>query len=217
MLQLNTPAAELTTAATDALLGCLCVCLTAWIRSVRPGNPWSTGLWSWIFRLLAASSFLGAVAHGFMLSSALRNLLWQPLYLFLGIDVALFLLAAVADWRGEKTARTLLAGAIVIGIVFYSLTVILEGNFLVFIVYEGAVMISAMGIYATLALRRRLPGAGTIAVGILLTLVAAALQAGTLRFTLIWTFDHNGIFHCVQMPSLLTIACGVRSALRSGT
>jgi hypothetical protein len=217
MWQLNNPATELTTAATNAVLALLCVALAAWIREFRSRAPWKTGLWAWVFLLLAVSSLFGAAAHGFALSPALRNILWQPLYLSLGIGVALFLAAGMADWRGEKTARMLLPGAIGAGILFYLLTVILNGDFLVFVLYEGVAMLSAMGIYATLALRRRLAGASTIAAGIALTLIAAALQSSSLRFTFIWPFDHNGIFHCVQMPSLLTIAHGVRLTLRSGS
>jgi hypothetical protein len=215
MLQRNSTATELTTGATDALLGFLCIWLTAWIRQPGSGNPWMTDLWSWVFRLLTVSSMLGAIAHGCTLSSALRHVLWQPLYLVLGIDVALFLLAAVADWRGEKTARALVLGAIVTGILFYSLTVILEGDFLVFVLYEAVAMFSALGIYAVLAIRHRTPGAATIAAGIALALVAAALQASSLGFTFIWPFDHNGIFHLLQMPSLWMIACGVRLRSRS--
>ena len=216
MLQFNNPVTELTTAVTDAMLACLCLLLIAWIRKFRELHPWKVGLWSWVFCLLAASSFLGAIAHGFILSPELRNILWQPLYLALGIDVVLFVLGGVADWSGEKTARHLLPGAIVIGILFYSLTLILEGNFLVFVVYESAAMIAAMAIYATLAFRQQLPGAATIAAGIGLTLIAAAIQASSIGFTVIWPFDHNGLFHLVQMPALLTIGCGLRTMLRSG-
>jgi hypothetical protein len=216
MLQFNSPVTELTTAATDAVLGLLCLLLIAWVRKFRAIPLWKTGLWSWVFGLLALSSFLGAIAHGFILSPELRNILWQPLYLALGIDVVLFVLAGVADWSSEKTARRLLPGAIVIGILFYSLTLILEGNFLVFVIYEGAAMIAAMAIYSILALRQQLPGAATIAAGIGLTLIAAAIQASSLDFTAIWPFDHNGLFHLVQMPALLTIGCGLGIMLRSG-
>lgn len=216
MLRFNSPATELTTAGTDALLGFLCLLLIAGLREFRRSHPWKTGLWSWVFGLLAAASFLGATAHGLDLTTELRDLLWQPLYLALGIDVALFFLAGVADWRGEDSARRLLPPAIATGIVFYSLTVILDGNFLVFVVYEGAAMLGAMLIYTALAVSRRLRGAGTLAAGIALTLVAAAVQASTLRFTLIWPFDHNGIFHLVQIPALMAIGLGLRAMLRSG-
>lgn len=217
MPEFNSSAAELTTAATDALLGFLCILLSVGILKSRARNPWRAGLWSWVFGLLAVSSFLGALTHGFDLSSVLRNILWQPLYLTLGIDVALFVLGGVTDWLGEKSARRLVPAAIAAGIVFYCLTVILDGNFLVFVIYEGAAMITAISIYAGLSMRRRLRGASIVASGIALTLIAAALQAGSLEFVLIWPFDHNGIFHLVQMPALLTIGHGLRTLQGSGS
>ncbi len=216
-MQFNSPATELTTGATDATLAFLCVFIIARIRKCRARSPWKAGLWSWVFGLLAASSFLGAAAHGFALSSGSRNLLWQPLYLALGVDVALFVLGAIADSHGDKCARRLLPLVLVIGIVFYSLTAIIGGNFLVFVIYEGVAMITAMLIYASLALRRSLPGAGTIASGVALTLIAAGLQSSALGFTLVWPFDHNGLFHLVQMPALVILGSGLRARLKSSS
>jgi hypothetical protein len=59
-------------------------------------------------------------------------------------------------------------------------------------------------------------GAGLIAAGIVVTLVAAALQARRwlTPFTLVWTFDHNGLFHMVQMLGLGLILPGLRAGMR---
>jgi hypothetical protein len=213
MLRLNSPTTELTTAATDALLGLLCIFLIAAIRKFRTHNVWKTGLWSWVFGLLGLASFLGAVAHGFDLSPARRNLLWQPLYLALGIAVALFIAGSVYDRHGQKAARRLVPVALATGAAFYSLSLFLDGSFWVFVIYEGAAMLTALAIYVSIAIRRQIPGAGTISAGIGLTMVAAALQAGTLHFTFIWPFDHNGIFHTVQIVALLILGCGLRASL----
>jgi hypothetical protein len=166
-----------------------------------------------VFGLLTAASFLGAMAHGLDLSPTLRNLLWQPLYLALGIDVSLFVLGGVFDWRGERAARRLLVGAIAAGVVFYCLTRVLDGAFLVFVAYEGVAMVAAMAIYVAVAVRRRLPGAWIIAVAIGLNIAAAALQASTIRFTAIWPFDHNGIFHLAQIVALLPLGYGLHASL----
>ena len=43
-------------------------------------------------------------------------------------------------------------------------------------------------------------------------ILAAAVQAeGALGFTLIWTFDHNGVFHLVQMVGLGLLVWGLKS------
>jgi hypothetical protein len=50
-------------------------------------------------------------------------------------------------------------------------------------------------------------------VSIGLNIVAAALQASSMRITILWPFDHNGIFHLVQIAGLLTLGAGLRSSL----
>jgi hypothetical protein len=212
-MQFNSPVTELTTAGTDAMLGLVCIFLILMLHNFRTHHPLKVRLWSWVFGLLAAASFLGAIAHGLDFSSTMRNFLWQPLYLALGIDVALFVAGGVLDWRGERVARRLIVGAIAIGIAFYSFTILLDGAFLIFIVYEGVAMAAALAIYLALAVRQRLPGASIVAAAIGLNIVAAALQSSTLSLTVNWTFDHNGIFHLVQIFALLTLGYGLQRSL----
>src|SRR5512141_776614 len=100
----NSPVTELTTAATDALLGIVCLALVPALWTARALDPWKTGLWVALLALLAFASFLGAVVHGFALSAGLREVLWQPLFLALGLVVALFAVGAVRDWLGEAAA-----------------------------------------------------------------------------------------------------------------
>ncbi len=130
-MQINSPATELTTAATDALLALVCVCPIAGISRFRAQHRWKTRLWSWVLGLLALAPSLGAIAHGLDLSPGLRNLLWQPLYLALGIDVALFVLGGVYDWLGEEVARRLFPGVVLIRGLFYCVTLMMSGAFVV--------------------------------------------------------------------------------------
>jgi len=212
-VQFNKLTTELTTAATDVVLGLVCLFLIWELYALRNRHPWKVRLWSFVFGLLAAASFLGAVAHGFDLSPTVRNFLWQPLYLALGIDVALFVVGGVLDSRNETVARRLFVGAVATGAVFYFMTVVLDGAFFIFVVYEGVAMAATMVMYIILGIRQRLPGASIMAVATGLNIVAAALQSSTLSFTLIWTFDHNGIFHLAQIIALATLGCGLRKSL----
>ena len=66
--------------------------------------------------------------------------------------------------------------------------------------------------YGRLALRGR-PGAALLTAGVLVTLIAAVIQQTDLSMTIIWPFDHNGIFHLVQMPGLVFMMLGVRRSL----
>ena len=71
-------------------------------------------------------------------------------------------------------------------------------------------MAAAIAIYTVVAVRQRMPGAPIIAVAIGLNIVAAALQTSAIHFTVVWPFDHNGIFHLVQIGALLTLGYGFR-------
>jgi hypothetical protein len=98
-------------------------------------------------------------------------------------------------------------------LIFFLVTVFIPGSFLVFIVYEGIAMIVSLGSYGGLHFRKKLPGSGWIAAGILITMAAAGIQASeAVSFTLIWEFDHNGLFHIVQMIALPFLAFGVIGA-----
>jgi hypothetical protein len=166
-------------------------------------------LWSWVFALVAISSILGAIAHGLAISEGLRTLLWKPLYLLLGIAVGLFAVGAVNDWRGEAIARRLILWGVAVGLLFFAWTQLKPDNFIVFLIYEGIAMVAALVIYTYVAATHRLKGAGAISIAILFNLIAAALQASDFTIRIIFPFDHNGIFHLVQMAGIMMLGFGI--------
>ena len=215
-MELVASATERSTAGTDALLALVCLGCFLQLRRFRDCDAWKVGIWSGAFALLGVGALLGAIAHGFEMADGVRALLWAPLYLSLGLAVALFGTGAVHDMFGPRASRRALPVLVVTALAFFALT-LLDGRFLAFVLYEGVVMALALAAYAWLAVTARLPGAGWMAVGIVLSLLAAALQATRIvpRLELVWTFDHNGIFHLVQMPALILLALGLTMALRA--
>jgi hypothetical protein len=209
-MRLNTSPTELTTGATDALLGLLCLGLAWWLSGARPSSQRS--VWLAVFVLMAVASGLGAAAHGLLLSDRVSRLLWQPLYLSLGLTIALFVVGAIHDSRGAAAAHALLPWAIATGIGFYLLTNIFGGGFFLFIVYEAVAMIAALAIYVGLS-SHGMPGAGTIAAGIAVSIVAAVVQATRLELHVVVPFDHNGLFHLVQMGGAGLLAAGLHRSL----
>lgn len=200
---------ELTTAATDALLAAVSLACMVVLIKHRAGQRRRFLIWSWVFGLLAFASLLGAVAHGLDLGPAAREWLWRPLFLSLGLVVALFVVGAVFDFRGERAARTVLVPMLVLGVGFFGVTQVLSGSFLVFVAYEAVAMLTALGMYLLLASRRQLEGAGVIAAGILLNIAAAAVQASNFSLTIVVPLDHNGVFHLVQIVALVVLTRGL--------
>lgn len=90
---------EITTSGTDALLAIECAVILAYLWRSPTGDRWRIRLWCWVLGLLAFASFLGSVTHGLEMPQSLRAALWKPLYLSLGLLVALFLVGAVFDWH----------------------------------------------------------------------------------------------------------------------
>ncbi|HBI14658.1 MAG TPA: hypothetical protein DDY20_03945 [Desulfobulbaceae bacterium] len=215
-MRLNPLPTELTTAATDAALALLCLGVAASIWRCRRHDPWKTGLWLWLLSLLALASALGAVAHGVDLSDGARAVLWHPLYLCLGLTVALFVVGAILDWRGHGLARLALPWALLCALAFSLVTPLLGGSFLLFIGYEAIAMSGALLIYLTIFWRGQRPGSGLIAVAILLSMLAAAVQASDLTATILVPLDHNGLFHLLQMAAIIVLGIGLRAGLQTG-
>ena len=160
-MALNPVPTELTTAATDAVLAVLALICIRWLAARRLADPPKVTVWILVLALLAVASILGAVAHGFDLSSDTLYLLWQPLFLSLGLVVALFVVAAAYDGLGPDTARRLLIPALVVGACFYLVTLLFPGTFLVFVLYEAVAMLVALALYVRLAARNGSAGRGS--------------------------------------------------------
>ena len=207
---------ERTTAGTDVVLA---LAALAAILLLRRATPASFGRSVWLAALaaLALASVLGAAAHGLVLHPATRELLWQPLYLALGVTMALFVVGAVRDWKGDAAGRRLLPPMLALAAVFYGVTRLTGGSFLAFVVYEAAALIFSMGVYLRLTRTPDRAGAAVMAAALAVSLAAGAVQASDAGLRLVWDFDHNGVFHLVQLIGLALLVTGLcrRLALAS--
>jgi len=204
--------AERTTAVTDAGLALLVLVGIAWLRRQTPASPLRS---TWLAALGAfgLAALLGAAAHGIGWSARAQDLLWQPLYLSLGVAVALFVAAAIGAAWGAPTARRALPFLLATAGVFYFVTRMTDGEFLVFVAYEAAGILFSLGVHARLA-REGWEGAGWVAAGLALSLAAGAAQAvDTISLRLVWTFDHNGVYHLLQGAGLAVLLLGLRGML----
>lgn len=214
-MRFSQSATELTTATTDALLGCVCLAVAVWLLTTKTTALWKRRLLASVFGLFGLASLVGAIAHGFDLTAPVRTAVWYPLYLLLGVAVALFVVVAVCDWRGEAAARRLLPWAVVAGCAFPALVEIAGGSFMIFLGYEAFAMLTVLFAYMRFAIRGRLAGAGLIAAGIVMSMAAAVVQASSLGIRLVVPLDHNGLYHLVQLAAILVLADGIRRGLRT--
>jgi len=203
--------AERATALTDAILSLVALYGVIAVRRIRGCDPVKVRIWSGAFGLLAFSAALGAAVHGFKMSPGLKDLLWMPLYLTLGVTVSLFPVAAVHDLWGGRAVRKAWVIMMVAAAAFFAATLWMPGGFLLLVMYSAAVMIFMTGAYGWLAVKKKAQGAWHLAAGFILSVIAGAVQANRgILITLIWTFDHNGIYHILLTAGLIAIIAGLR-------
>jgi hypothetical protein len=210
---LATLSAERTTAVTDLLLALVVGVGIIGLRHRAPPG-WRREVWTTALGVFGMSALLGAVAHGLELDDRTRDALWQPLYLLLGLAVSLFVVGAVGDWRGERAGRAILPAAIVAAVVFYLATRVTAGDFRVFVAFEAGALLFALGVYGALARLGR-PGAAMVAAALTVSLAAGAVQAtDSLTVRLGWEFDHNGLYHLVQIVGVVLLVRGLTATPR---
>jgi hypothetical protein len=198
---------ERVTAVTDVLMGLLAAYAVFYLSQF---TGFKSTVWAWTFGLLAFSSFLGAVAHGFVMTPKTNDRLWMPINLSLGLALGLFVVAALFDLSGEALARKSLPLMLVVGFGFFLVTVWKPGTFMTFIAYEAVAMLFALGAYAWLFFTSTVAGTGWMVAGVSVTIFAAVIQAtGKAGKGIVWHFDNNGIFHLVQMVGLVLLLVGL--------
>lgn len=205
---------ELTTAVTDVLLALMSgFAVAAIVRSaVWRQERQRAMVWILAFSLLALAAVSGAVLHGLETGPDLEQWLRHPLYLFLGLTVSFFVAGVLIDLHGAALAVRIIMLPAGIGVAFYGLTVVKPGSFLVFIVYEAVALTGALGAYLYLWIRHRKPCSAWMAAGIAMSILAAGIQASqTVSMQIIWTLDHNGLFHIVQMAAVIPLLKGIVS------
>jgi hypothetical protein len=210
---IDTPT-ERTTAATDGILALLALGCGLYLLWIGQQAPWKANLWASALGLLALSATLGAIAHGFKMSAKTNAFFWQPLNLALGLIIALFVVGVTYDFFGVGVARQALPLMIGVSIVFFVTTRIIPDTFLVFVVYQAGAMLFALGVYGWLAITRQLDGAWLMVVGVLATTIAAGAQASkAISLSLFWKFDHNGVYHLIQMVGVVLLTAGLQATL----
>jgi hypothetical protein len=216
-MQFNAEITELTTAASDVALALLSLGCALLLLNAGRADRWRSGVWATAFGLVGVAGTLGAVAHGLHWSARTYALLWQPLFLLLGLSIAVFVVGVVHDLWGRHASGRALPAAALTAVGFYLLTLLVPSCFLLFALLQLSAMTFAALAYAGLAVRRRRADFTLVTAGMVISILAAVIQTRhAVSLTLIWPFDHNGVYHLIQMPGLVLLAAGLCRGFRVG-
>lgn len=199
---------ERVTAMTDVAMGLLASFISF---QLFISGGFRHSVWAWAFGLLAFSSLLGAGAHGFVMSEKTYTRLWMPINLSLGLALGMFVVGAVNDLAGETLARFITPIMIVLGFGFFLVTLWKPGTFMTFIAYEALAMLFAFAAYGYLFFAESFSGSGWMLSGVVVTILAAVVQAtGNPGKGIVWYFDNNGVFHAIQMIGMVLLWMGLK-------
>lgn len=199
---------EPTTMLTDYALGALCLWLGWKLYGLTASRKeTAVKLWAGAFFTTALASFLGGTHHGFteILGDDILSGLWKGTVYLAGFS-SFFLLSAVLVAELPHPFRRWALALSALKLVVYLTWMSTHDDFL-FVVYDyGSAMILILIFQARALYKLRSVAAGWIVGGILLSFVGAAIQQS--GFTLHQHFNHNDLFHVVQMVAFYLLYHG---------
>ncbi len=157
--------------------------------------------WGWAFYMMGIGAFMGAVSHGIgpHFSDASRQLIWKAAIIPVGFTSVFFLMGAFHHSFSFDAVRWL----IWIPIAFlgaYLFVILKEDSFLNVVKFFAPAMgfVFAVMLYSHFGIGS--PGTGHVAMGIFIMFLGAGVQVS--GFSLHQHFNHNDIFHIIQMVGM---------------
>ena len=181
------------TVVTDYALGAV----AAWLSLLLFRNvQTSRRLWAVAFAALAAAAFFGGTWHGFLQS----NLLWKATTLSAGVaSFGMVAGSSLAVFSGQLRAFVLTAALAKLAV--YSAWMLSHDAFLYVVIDTGIAFL----VVAALHLWK---WNGAILAGVAVSIVGALVQAS--GFTLHAHFNHNDLYHVIQIAALVLLYRGAK-------
>ena len=192
--------AEPMTAFTDLLL-CI-LSLTFGIR-LRGGTSRARSLWSFAFLASSLGSLTGGLYHAFQptLSPLLLTILWKITATAIGAAGLLLFCGTTQALVPQRAARNLTIAASVL-FVTYLAWMATRDEFIYIIAFYGSLMLATL-VICIVCYQIAPRACAMIIAGIAIAVIAAAVQASHIR--LFAHFNHNDLYHVIQMVSLYVL------------
>ena len=156
----------------------------------------SRKFWALAFAALAVGAFLGGTWHGFLQS----DLLWKATVLTVGVASFAMLAGSACAVLAGRWRSFVLAFAIV-KLIIYSGWMLVHDEF-IFVVVDTGVAFAAVALLHLWQLN------GWILAGVAVSVAAALAQAS--GFALHRNFNHNDLYHVIQIAAMVLFYRGAR-------
>lgn len=195
---------------TDYLLSLACA-VFAWWCAYRRADAFR---WYVLFFVtLSLASLFGGTVHGFVPSGAWSDLLWCGVLLSLGGTAVAMWGITTALGCPPALARLVMRVVALLALVYLAVVV---GGMRAFWISIIAYLPAAVGMLVVYSRQRHRPGPWWWGIaGVVLTFVAAGVQVAQVALHPLW-FNHNALYHLIQVVALFGIARAAGGRITEG-
>jgi hypothetical protein len=196
------------TTITDYAMGALALVLALRLfGNPGAGRQLSGRLWATAFVMTAVAAIAGGTYHGFIqrVRGAAGRILWKITLVATGVGSACLLAAAVAAATTGTLQRALIA-LVCVKVLVFLWTIATRDQFNLVIADYGAALVAVLLLALFVRPTGLTPAAGWIAAGVGVSVVAGVIQWA--RLAPHPKFNHNDLFHVVQMAALYLLYRG---------
>lgn len=193
---------------TDYVMGALAFVLAMrLVGDSTAGRQLSGRLWAAAFVMTAVAAFVGGTYHGFVqwMPGSAGRAMWKATLLATGLGSACLLAAAVVA-AVAGPLRTALAGVVIAKLAFYIWTIATKDSFTLVIADYGTALVAVVLAAWVIRPSGLTPATWWITAGVAVAVVAGVIQWARLAPHV--HFNHNDLFHVVQMASLYLLYRG---------
>lgn len=193
---------------TDYLLGALAFVLAMRLLGDPSAGQHASGrLWAAAFVMTAVAAFVGGTYHGFIqwMPGVAGRAMWKATLAATGVGSACLLAAAVLAATAGPLRQALI-GLVVVKLVVYLWTIATRDAFVLVIADYGTALLAVLLAAWFIRPSGLSPAAWWLAAGVAVAVVAGVIQWAHLAPHA--HFNHNDLFHVVQMASLYLLYRG---------
>ncbi len=160
------------------------------------------------FWLMAAAGLFGAIAHGVgpHLSDVLNKVIWKFTMLFIGFTSFSLIMGSLYHGFQIETVH-LVRWVLITLVIGYVLVVINDDRFINAVRFYIPAMMIMLGVMLYSYFANNSSGTGWVIISVIIAFFGAGIQVGSI--SLHKHFNHNDIYHVIQMGSMACLYRGV--------